>query len=164
MTCIDANEIAPGLWQGSIPPTGSELKRSGYTAVVLCAWEYQYKGGDHLFPGVRVIRAPNRDSKEPPTEEELRVAISAAQAAAQEVVGGGKVLVTCVAGMNRSGLVSALALHLLYGWPGTECIKQVRRMRNQFTNLYQHPLGNQHFVRSLCSLQRRPPMITVPKE
>jgi hypothetical protein len=164
MTCIDANEITKGLWQGSIPPRGTELKRNGYTALVLCAEEYQFKGDDWFFPGVRIIRAPNRDTEGLPTEGELRIAISAAQAATQEIMRGGKVLVTCMAGMNRSGLVSALTLHLLYGWPGTRCIKQVRQKRNQFANLYQHPLGNQGFVQALISLPERSPMITVPEE
>ena len=162
MTCIDAHEITPGLWQGSIPPTGSELERAGFTVLVLCAQDYQFQGEDYLFPGVRIVRAPNVDDY----YEELtrEVAITAAKEVVQEVVREGKALVTCVAGLNRSGLVSALTLHLLYGWPGKKCIQQVRRKRMTVILHPQHyPLSNPKFVEALEALPERPPMIPEPR-
>jgi protein-tyrosine phosphatase len=42
---------------------------------------------------------------------------------------GAQVLVTCRMGKNRSGLVSALALHLLTGQSGKACIQHIQSRR-----------------------------------
>jgi protein-tyrosine phosphatase len=82
------------------------------------------------FPGVTVIHAPNDDDfSRLPTRDELRLAIQAARQAVPILQGGGKVLSTCYMGLNRSGLVSALTLHLWLGVSGDEAIQMVRRGR-----------------------------------
>lgn len=60
---------------------------------------------------------------------------------------------TCAAGLNRSGLVSALTLHLLLGWGGKRCAAHVQGKR--MTRDGRHALYNQEFVRALCRLPER---------
>lgn len=54
----------------------------------------------------------------------------AAQRAAQLLSKGNKVLVTCMAGLNRSGMVAAMALHLHTGWSGEECVRHIQSQRS----------------------------------
>lgn len=149
---IDADEIVPGLWQGSLPPPGGSIRAAGFQMLVLCAREYQLPAED--YPGVQVVHAPNDDHDHHPLDrEKLQVALGAAHEVAQAVRGGQVTLVTCAAGLNRSGLVSALSLHLLFGWAGPKCIQQVQQRR---TRSAVHPgrgsLRNDDFVRALLKL------------
>lgn len=149
LTTIDAHEIVANLWQGSVPPRGSDLYKSGFKAVVLCASEYQFDS--NLFPGVRVIHAPNDDFEEVPiTAKQLQVALRAAREVVSLVQQGVKVLVTCAAGLNRSAFVVALALHLLYGWSGSHCIGRIRQRRCLWNGM--EPLSNPSFLRALRNL------------
>jgi len=128
MRRVEADEIVPNLWQGSYPRYGEHVAKSGFTLLVFCAGEIQPPAED--YPGVRIIYAPNSDdyvSKMP--RDLLQIAVEAAHEVAQEIQDGGKALVTCAAGINRSGLVSALTLHFLHGWAGTECIARVQKTR-----------------------------------
>jgi protein-tyrosine phosphatase len=145
---IEANEIVPGLWQGSIPPRGNTLARYGFNAVVLAAVELQLPA--HLFEGVDVLHAPNEDDGSPLTREQLIIAISAAKQVAARVTDGQKVLSTCAQGVNRSGLVTALALHFIYGWNGDHCIGVVRRKRKLANG--RRALSNQFFTEALRKL------------
>lgn len=151
---IDASEIAPGLWQGSIPPRGKKLSRLGFDLLVLAAREWQFS--PELYHDVQVINAPNDDNEDlyPLTRDKLLMALQAAREVAETVSQGGKALVTCAAGMNRSGLVSALALHLLYGWSGARCIREVRVKRGLGKDGYV-PLSNDKFVAVLRRLRAR---------
>jgi hypothetical protein len=124
---IEAHQIVPGLWQGSVPPQGNILARYGFHAVVLAAEEFQFPA--NLFEGVKVIHAPNLDDGSPLTRAQLDIAISAAKQVTARIKDGQVVLSTCAAGINRSGLVSALTLHFLYGWNGDHCIRVVREKR-----------------------------------
>lgn len=120
---------------------GPQVREAGFTMVVLCAEEYQ---PPHLllpwmgvplrsdvppFPGVETVYAPNDDNGRPPTRDQLRIAINAADRVAAALRAGGKVLVTCVQGRNRSGLVSAIALHKFLGISGLQAIAVVKRAR-----------------------------------
>ena len=123
---LDAHEIVPNLWQGSFPIPGTTLQRAGFKVLVLCASELQFE--EDTFPGLNIIRAPNEDSKHL-SRLRLRIALAAAKDSAKAIRAGQRVLVTCAAGLNRSGLVSALTLHALYGWSGPKCIQQVQQKR-----------------------------------
>jgi hypothetical protein len=127
----DATAIAAGLYQGGEPPTGGELRRCGFTTLVLCAEEHQL--GSAHYPGVAVIHAPADDAAL--TDAAWRTAAQAAALVASRLRAGERVLVTCHAGRNRSGLVSALALHMLTGISGAEAARIVRsRRRAALTN------------------------------
>lgn len=139
---IDASLITKHLYQGSAPPSGDHLARAGIQTLVLCAEEYQ--GGD--YPGIRVVRAPYRDTLQPELDE-LRMARRAAKEVAQEVASGRCVLVTCRMGWNRSGLVTALALRRLRGISGKEAYDLVQKKRPK-------ALSNPTFAAILKSLPR----------
>jgi len=124
---LDVNEIHPGLWQGSKPPEGSYLASVGFKVLVLCAKENQPP--EKRFPGLEVIYAPNEDQERPITERELHIAVKGARGVTLALQAKRPVLVTCQMGWNRSGLVSALALHMLTGMTGEECIRVVQERR-----------------------------------
>jgi hypothetical protein len=120
---IDANRIASKLHQGAHPPPGPFVRLAGFDVLVLCAQERQPPAGS--YPGVKVYSAPMDDSAWVPRE----MAMGAAQVVAKEIRAGKRVLVCCNMGINRSGLVNALALWLLTGKPGKECLWQVQERR-----------------------------------
>lgn len=140
---FSAHEVYPGLWQGSAPPAGTFLRQRGYTHVALCAIEHQPPAS--WFQGVRVIHAPNDDNFDGITRNQMLGAISTARLVANAVRDGGNVLVTCRMGQNRSGLVSALALHMLTGKPGCDCVQVVQKARPK-------ALRNPAFVEMLTRL------------
>lgn len=147
---VEADEIVPNLWQGSYPGTGRAVGASGFSMLVLCAEELQDPA--ELFPGVEVVHAPNFDDYENPlTRQRLQIAVDAAHRVKTALQQNRKVLVTCRAGMNRSGLVSALAMHFLYGWDGQTCIHRVQRYRKSSRGY--KPLSNYEFTDALKRLK-----------
>jgi hypothetical protein len=61
---MTVNEIVPGLYVGSKPPSG---RYAGIDTIVLAAVEYQPPAA--LFPDTRVVHVPlNDDPKRPPDE------------------------------------------------------------------------------------------------
>lgn len=133
-----ANRVAPRLWMGSAPMPGSLLEQWQIHVLVLCAIEYQPRA--ELFPDVVVIHAPMDDAV--PTAAERRVATGAARSVHRHRLRGHRVLVTCQMGLNRSGLVSALALRQA-GLPPCDAIQAVRDARSRYA------LGNHHFVKMI---------------
>lgn len=67
------------------------------------------------------------------------------QIGCNEIRSGGRVLTHCAAGINRSGLVSALIVRELLGCNGTDAVDIVRAGRPR-------ALSNEHFVLFLESL------------
>jgi hypothetical protein len=102
-----ASKILGGLWMGSAPPIGLGV-RQHFDCVVLCAMEYQLP--PECFPGVEVIHAPMNDDGTPMTAEEMEIAVRTAGKVISRLVNKQRVLSTCRAGRNRSGIVCALAL------------------------------------------------------
>jgi protein-tyrosine phosphatase len=123
---LDVARVAPKLWIGSAPPVGRSLSRAGFDAVVLCAKEYQPPSRE--LPGVFVVHAGFDDSLQP-SAEDVETALEASRLVATLVADKQRTLVSCWLGKNRSGLVTALALHRLYGASGRECIAAVRSAR-----------------------------------
>ena len=142
---LKASRILPGLYQGPKPPTGPLLRRLGFRLLVLCANEYQPAAP--LFEGVRVIHAPNDDGPSMTQEQEQRVKAAAIEVA-KAIRARQRVLVTCRMGHNRSGLVTAAALHLLTGRSGRTCAAYVQAARPG-------ALRNPYFVGELAKLPRR---------
>lgn len=136
------------LHQGSRPPTGAVLAELGFEVLVLCAEEYQPAAEN--FPGLRhVIHAPYDDNMANGLKpEELVIAQSAARKVAMHLRKGRKVLVTCQAGANRSGLVSALAICRVSGMSGMQAASKIRESRPI-------ALFNPHFVNHLLTVPRR---------
>lgn len=145
---MNANEILPLLWQGGKPPIGSELRMRGFSLLVLCAMEYQLPA--HLFEGVEVVYAPNDDSWEGARADRVKMALTAARRVSAAMNEGRKCLVTCWAGINRSGLVTGISLHIVTGWSGDQCVRHIRARRKK-------ALGNPHFSRLIRSLGTKRP-------
>ena len=133
MDDLDCNEIIDGLWLGSAPPEGMCLSEAGFETVFLCAEEYQPEAEE--FPGVEVKRYPledfvlNKRSKE--------ITRSCANEVLETLASGKKVLVSCLAGHDRSATVVAYVLHLKFGWAGTKCIEHVQARRVDTLNKVQ---------------------------
>ena len=130
------------LYQGARPPHGNVLRRSRVDALVLCAQEYQPAA--LLFPGVQVLYAPLDDAEL--TAGEWEIAKQASKRVEGIIKTGGRVLVTCMQGLNRSGLVVAMTLHRLTGLPGHRCVEAVQARRA-------NALMNESFVHALAGLR-----------
>lgn len=124
--CIDAHEMAPNLWQGSVPPRGSQLADEGFNVLVLCAIEYQPESED--FENVRIIRAPFNDCESLSLKDNFIIA-NAVNEIAKLLLQGNKILVTCFAGLNRSGLITAMVMNKALNIPGKECIRTIQSKR-----------------------------------
>jgi protein-tyrosine phosphatase len=146
MQPIDATELMPDLYQGCAPPRGPTLAAWGFDAVVLCAREYQPTAEE--FPGLHVIRARLDDSGAPMANREWEAAVSAASQVVNIYLKGGRVLVTCAMGRNRSGLVAGLVMHMLTGLSGAQIVRQIRLRRSG-------ALSNEWFVGALNRLPAR---------
>jgi protein-tyrosine phosphatase len=122
----------------------------GFTAVALCAVEHQ--PGVKRFPGLNVVvSVPLHDGGAmfPPTEGELMAAMDASGIVSGVVADGGKVLVTCNMGYNRSGLVTALSLMRLQRSKSTDSIiADIRAVRPG-------ALSNPYFADFLRAIDRK---------
>lgn len=122
---VDAARVDSRLWIGSHPPVAGhccgdhpagasvDLRRCGFTCLILCAEEYQPPG--KAFPGVKVVHAPFDDDPKGLDQRQLDIAVGAVEKSVDAHDEGHRVLVTCMAGRNRSGLVTAWALSVLRG-------------------------------------------------
>jgi protein-tyrosine phosphatase len=144
---VECSRIAPKLYQGSRPATGDAVRLSGFQVLVLSAIQYQPPPG--AFPGVQVIHCPIEDTNEP-TMDELRRALAASEAVVSHLRKNRRVLVTCMAGLNRSGLIVAFALHRLGCGSGKEIVRHVQESRPG-------ALTNPAFVKAISSLPARSP-------
>ncbi len=126
------------------------LRQHGIYAVVLAAKELQPEPDDSAFTlGVsELVLAPIRDSGSMPPEElaeTKRLVFAAADRVAELLRQGRRVLVSCAQGLNRSGLVSALALVRL-GLSPDEAIERVRNGRSPYAlrnDLFQRIVSGQ---------------------
>ncbi len=143
---IDAtNILANRLYMGGRPSPGREIYAGGFDVLVLCAEEIQLPT-DH-FPGVEVMYVPLHDDASQPVSEKIWAQVTGcARRVARRVRAGKRVLVTCAAGLNRSGFVVAAAVHYLTGHSGPKCCSYVSRRR---VRCGKHALYNKAFVKAL---------------
>ncbi len=140
----DRTEVHPGLFQGARPSRGDLVASAGFHALVL--FDDTFQPPRTSFPGVRVLKCPFVDSRTLPiTPEVMEVVLKTARRVARRVARGERVLVTCFAGQNRSGLVVAHALHKLTGWSGNRIVRHIQNVR-------QPSLTNAVFVRLIAQL------------
>lgn len=109
------------LWQGGFA-AGVDLTDEGFDQIIsLYPWEGRYTVGSHTE--ILEIRAYDSPTQDP------AVFVGAAQMAAGLVEVGKKVLVHCQAGLNRSGVVTALTLINL-GLTAEDAIALMREKRS----------------------------------
>ena len=120
---------------------------SRFRLLVLCAAEVQPTSA-FFRPDLVIVRCPLWDDDDPVTGGEAKLIGDAARSVAGAVRRGERVLVTCNAGRNRSGIVTATALHFLTGRSGISCVRMVREGRPG-------ALTNPAFVDALVSLKAR---------
>lgn len=144
MQSVDANEIITGLWMGSAPPVGRTLARAGFHVLALCAEEYQPSA--EAYPSVEIARTSLVDDGSPLTFMQLDEVLDVSRGLAETVRKGRCVLVTCVQGRNRSGLVTAMTLSRLTGMSGTDAVWAVRARR---CSLHGPALTNRHYVEAM---------------
>lgn len=145
---MNSSPIAENLWQGSAPtsPYDQRTLHQRFDVLVLCAEEFQPEAS--LFPGVEVIHAGFHDGGDPPTKADIATAKAAAEVVADRLQRDRRVLVTCWLGINRSGLVTALALCNVTGMSGADAVSLIRSRRPG-------SLLNEHFVRLLYRIPER---------
>jgi len=141
-------EILPGLWQGGTSESdhlGQPTKRDHYRGkrpfdliVTL------YADAQPAPWGVEEIRYGFPDAELDPVDLERVKQI--AVYAAQRWQSGARVLVRCQAGVNRSGLVTALVLKAL-GWHTEATVRRLREARSRCV------LSNHHFEMALSERQ-----------
>ena len=125
---MTASFIAPKLFQGSFPKSAAELRQNGIHTLILCAAELQPP--DSEFSGIEVLRCPFHDEDTVVSRELAARVLETARKAAARVRARRRVLITCSAGLNRSGFVTALTLTELYGISGRVAVKWVRTRRD----------------------------------
>jgi protein-tyrosine phosphatase len=130
-TRLDASNISTRLWIGGQPPFDVDLP--SFDLLVLCARELQPTRV--AFHG-RVVRCPLRDAVL--DHQELATAVLAAKEVGDMLIGGGRVLVTCAMGRNRSALVAGLALAMVTRMTADQIIRLIRARRD-------NSLTNEHF-------------------
>ena len=128
-----ASEIDDRHWQGGFPiyKHWGEIRRH-FDVLVLCAEELQPSDpleAQSAFPGVITVCAPMDDDDESIREGDKTVAAEAAKTIIHHLDQDHRVLVTCQAGRNRSGTVSALVLMARRGITGDAAVALVRARR-----------------------------------
>jgi hypothetical protein len=144
---LDANQVFRKLYVGSGPPPDRRLPL--FSAVALCAVEIQPE--ETAWDG-RIIRARLHDHD--PTQTEILQAVTAARQVAEELRRGGRVLVTCAMGRNRSAWVAAMAILMVRPKAHPNAvIRAIRQRRDPAC------LSNGHFVAIIKNIwtARTPP-------
>ena len=123
------------LFQAGIKEIPGILCNENISLLILAAREYQpsyinntcggFKKAFKLYVPMRdtILFTPGKFRKT------LKNAKAAADLAAEHIMSGGKVLSTCAAGWNRSGLVSGFTLKKITALPGKKIVSLIKRNR-----------------------------------
>lgn len=130
------------------PFSGGELFQCGFKEIpknlskfkclVLSAKDCQPR-----IAGIKVVHAPIEDTATPDRFAYAKIidySNRASDEVATHLLRGDSVLVTCWAGLNRSGLISALAIKKILRCAGDEAVRIVKKGRGD------HALSNPLFV------------------
>lgn len=138
---LDVTRMAPHLYQGSFPePFQNRVKDAGFDVLVLCAAEHQPPAAG--YAGVKVIYAPMDDAQIVESDPDWRTANEAADEVVYALRSRKRVLVTCAAGRNRSGLVVALAMLRVSRASAVRVVEHIQKRRD-------FALSNRSFVEIL---------------
>lgn len=124
---LDFDLVVENLYQGSAPPYGDVLAKLDFDTLVLCASENQEKD---FYSNIEVLLFPTEDDI---VEQNMLCDLPKWQQAAQIVVErintGNKVLITCMAGLNRSGMVTAFTLRQITNWSRNKIVDHIQQCR-----------------------------------
>jgi len=132
---VPASRIGDRHWQSGFPMPFEDLPKHGIDLVVLAARDAQPTEEDLTFirtkcPGLSIIVCPFDDTTDRAALPGIvKIATGVAARVAQRINEGKEVLITCAAGLNRSGLISGLVLVERYGISGKEAADRVRAAR-----------------------------------
>lgn len=127
MAVYEATKMYDGLYQGGVPPGGRILSDAGVDTLVLAAKE---NADASIYNGVKIILAPGEDTTiAKDLKNYVQMWESAAELVAQEVESGKNVLVTCISGYNRSGIIVCMTLCKLTGMTGKQAVEHVQSRR-----------------------------------
>jgi len=108
---IDSHQILPNISIGGAPPEGYFVSNAGFDILILCAMERQPKN----FSNVDVYNIElSDDGINLLTFDQKHDALVLADKLANEIRSGKNTLFTCVMGLNRSSLIAAITIMLLY--------------------------------------------------
>lgn len=132
---MNYDRVVSSLYMGNAPVPADAKALSVFRDVVLCAKEHQPE-----LTGVNVIRFPIPDALL--SANEKAEAVTVAKKVAKNIDRDQPTLVTCWAGLNRSGLICALALResVRHKCSAEQAIHLVRSARGE------RALFNKHFV------------------
>lgn len=143
------NLVSPNLCMGGAVVDADGLFEE-FDAVVLCAEEWQ----PEIIPpendrSKEVFRLPLIDVDSPVAVSSSLMGNVAKTVAKLHTLHreGRRILITCMAGRNRSGIVTALLLRKILGVTSDQAIEMVRAARGP------HALSNPTFVRYLKSIR-----------
>ena len=139
-----ATQVHGNLWMGGWPSPSCYVGEH-FDRLVLFAREYQVP---ECFGSVQVAQVRLNDDGTPMTRDEAVAAVRTAARVIRWLTEDLRVLVTCFAGRNRSGLVCALALCKgPHAMPLEAAVKAVRTARGD--NALSNPWFNQ-FLKDYC--------------
>lgn len=130
-----AYRIGPKHWQSGFPRPFRDLSRHGVDVVVLASAEVQpdaeaRKQIEEECPDLSVILCPLLDIEDRLYLESIKPRlVKVAKLVLQCLSADKRVLVTCSAGRNRSGLISGLVHMLRFGLTGAEAVARIKSAR-----------------------------------
>lgn len=121
---MDVARVAPRLYQGGLDAfDGCQIAISGVNAVVKLTDDCRVR---ILWPDL--INFPLEDEAE--DLRHIKPLWALAGKISRRIKKGDKVAIFCRMGRNRSGLLTGLTLHRLYGWSGERIVKHLRKHRD----------------------------------
>ena len=156
---LNGGKIKPTslLAMGNLEDALAGLDDARWDVVIFCAAE-EPPPPQALSDSARKVRAyhcPINDAEL--TQEEKFLAVQAANVAGRYFLSGARVLITCAAGKNRSGLVTALTIDALTGEGGKTAAGLVRHKRQSLPPELRPALTNGSFLRYLSQIEPRNP-------
>lgn len=128
MPYTDCHMITDRLWMGGLP-TGFPQLFERWDVIVLCAGEYQPHVELPEDWNKVILRVPFDDSPNAIPHSVEKSLHKQAKYLAQLHAEGKNILITCFAGVNRSGLLTALVLRYAFGCDGAEAIYKIQSVR-----------------------------------
>lgn len=145
MVPTNSSEVIQRLYQGGKPKPGH------YDLDLIVLSDMEYQPAASSFPGIEIVRVMLNDYR-PATPEEYAAAVKASEVTADWYRAGKRILITCGAGLNRSGLITGLTLRRL-GYSTDEAIALIQRARGP------NAIKNSNFQRFIRQFVPPPPPV-----